>query len=375
MVKILIQCTKKLLDQLQVEPEKGEKEKPLFSWHANLKRINHRKTVILVNDYNRYIIVLYGLKADNFKQMGKHIIKAIERTFEKECIKKELIDDFINSSPNVIYTKTKNRSKVAMMNEGCKNAAYFTEKIIEDSIYQPILSKYISRRLVGDGQGDYMRPNEEMYKDIKELTGQSSIFGCIAIKIKVTLNLKDHNIWRRLVVPVNFTFKQLHEIMQAAFGWKDYHLHEFYIFKDKEIKHDPVDLFNRGGIKPVINLVGNKEDLNYPGDVPMKLEKGIKISEYIPASMIYNYDYGDYWQHSIKVEEIIDNYNKNFPVCLEGNGKTPPEDVGGEGGFERFLEIINNEDHPEYQRMINWGESQGYSEFDIDEINRNLKTL
>ena len=125
----------------------------------------------------------------------------------------------------------------------------------------------------------------------------------------------------------------------------------------------------------MINLVGNKEDLNYPGDVPMKLEKGIKISEYIPAPMIYNYDYGDYWQHSIKVEEIIDNYNKNFPVCLEGNGKTPPEDVGGEGGFERFLEIINNEDHPEYQRMINWGESQGYSEFDIDEINRNLKTL
>ena len=373
MVKILIQCTKKLLDQLQVEPEKTEKEKPLFSWHANLKRINHRKTVILVNDYNRYIIVLYGLKADNFKQMGKHIIEATKKTFEKECIKKDLIDEFINFSPNVTYTKTKNRSKVAMMNEGCKFAGYFTEKLIEDSIYQPVLSKYISKRLVGDGQGNYMRPAEEMYGDIKKLTERSSIFGCRAVKIKVTLSLEDYNIWRRLVVPMTITFKQLHEIIQAAFGWKDYHLHEFYIFDEKAVKHNPVELFNRGDIEPVINLVGDEEDLNYSGDVPMKLEKGIEISEYIPVLMIYNYDYGDYWQHSIEVEEIIENYNKNFPICFDGNGNAPPEDVGGEGGFERFLEIIANEDHPEYQIMINWGEKQGYSEFNIDEINRNLK--
>ncbi len=374
MVKILIQCTKKLLDQLKVKPEKGEKEKPLFSWHANLKRINHRKTVILVNDYNRYIIVLYGLKADDFKQMGKHIIEAIRQTFEKECIKKELINEFINFSPNITYTKTKNRSKVAMMNKGCELAGFFTEKLIDNSIYQPVLSKYISKRMVGDGQGGYLRPAKEMYKDIKKLTGQSSIFGCKAVRIKVTLNLEDYNIWRKLVVPLNITFKQLHKIIQAAFGWKDYHLHDFYIFDEKDAKDDPVYLYNRGEIKPVINLVGNEEDLYYPGDVPMKLEKGIEISKYIPALMIYNYDYGDYWQHSIEVEEIIDNYNKNFPVCLEGNGNAPPEDVGGEGGFERFLEIIANEDHPEYQGMINWGKNQGYREFNIDEINRKLKT-
>ena len=213
-----------------------------------------------------------------------------------------------------------------------------------------------------------------MYEDIEKLTGQSSIFGCRAVKIKVTLYLEDYNIWRKLVVPLNITFTQLHKIIQAAFGWKDYHLHEFYIFDEKTAKDDPVNLYNRGDIKPVINLVGDEEDLNYPGDVPMKLEKGIKISKYIPALMVYNYDYGDYWQHSIEVEEIIDNYNKNFPVCLAGNGNSPPEDVGGEGGFERFLEIISNEDHPENQGMINWGKNQGYSEFNIDEINRKLKT-
>ena len=327
-----------------------------------------------MNDYNRYIIVLYGLKADDFKQMGKHIIEAIRQTFEKECIKKDLINEFINFSPNITYTKTKNRSKVAMMNKSCELVGFFTEKLIDNSLYQPVISKYISKSMVGDGQGGYLRPTKEMYKDIKKLTGQSSIFGCRAVRIKVTLNLDEYNIWRKLVVPLNVTFEQLHKILQAAFGWKDYHLHEFYIFDEKAAKHDPVYLYNRGDIKPVINLVGNEEDLYYPGDVPMKLEKGIEISEYIPALMIYNYDYGDYWQHSIVVEEIIDNYNNNFPVCLDGNGNDPPEDAGGERGFERFLEIIANEDHPEYQGMINWGKNQGYSEFNIDEINRKLKT-
>jgi len=54
---MLIRCTKKLLDELKIKPNLELEEEPLFSWHANLLNINHRKTVVLVNDSNRYIIV------------------------------------------------------------------------------------------------------------------------------------------------------------------------------------------------------------------------------------------------------------------------------------------------------------------------------
>ena len=65
---MLIQCTRKLLKQLDIEPESEIEEEPLFSWHANLKTVNRRKAVVLANDKNRYVIVLYGLRAKNDKK-------------------------------------------------------------------------------------------------------------------------------------------------------------------------------------------------------------------------------------------------------------------------------------------------------------------
>ena len=77
---MLIQCTKKLLDELNIKPSIKE-EKPFFSWHANLLTINRRKTVVLMNNKNRYIIVLHGLKAKDKKNIDSTIITAIKILF------------------------------------------------------------------------------------------------------------------------------------------------------------------------------------------------------------------------------------------------------------------------------------------------------
>ncbi|KXG44557.1 plasmid pRiA4b ORF-3 family protein [Tepidibacillus infernus] len=124
-----------------------------------------------------------------------------------------------------------------------------------------------------------------------------------------------------------------------------------------------------------MNLVSDEEAFAYPNDIEMRHEKGIRLSEYIPKykRLKYNYDFGDNWQHYIEVEKVIENYDKNYPVCYEGEGNTPPEDVGGESGYEEFLEIIANKDHPEHDDMIVWGKSQGYDEFDIEKLNRKIK--
>jgi len=64
---MLIQCTKKLLDAIERKPVAYEEKNLLFSWHANLITLNRKKTVVLVNDKTRYAVVLYGLKAKDFK--------------------------------------------------------------------------------------------------------------------------------------------------------------------------------------------------------------------------------------------------------------------------------------------------------------------
>ncbi len=372
---MLIQCTKKLLEQLNIKPAAAVGEEPLFSWHANLITVNRRKAVVLVNDKNRYIIVLHGLKAADFKRLDEHIVQAIRDTFQDEGIKDDIIKQFINHSTEITFTKTKDKSLVARMNKACDLVHSFQNFILEGSINQSALSITISRFTVSDGSKKYVRPGEEMYKDLEAFAGKP-IFSCKAVQLKVTLDLEKYNVWRRIVMPVDISFNKLHKVLQAAFGWQGYHLHEFYIFGDETFNNDFFinhSGYHKEGYKPILNLVCDEEAFEYENDVPMELESGIKLSEYIATKIKYNYDFGDNWQHYIELERVIDDYDKNHPICLEGEGNTPPEDVGGKYGYEEFLEIIANQKHPEHEHMVVWGESQGYKDFDIEMVNRAIK--
>jgi len=373
---MLIRCTKKLLDKLNIKPGENIEGDSLFSWHANLITMNRRKTVVLVNDKNRYIIVLYGLKAKDFKGLDDHIRQAIRETFQEEGIKDEIINKYINHSKDIYYTKTRDKKFVARMNKACETVHYFGDYILEGRINQSALNFEVSRLLVGSGSHEYIKPHRELYKDLEVFAGQP-VIGCKALELKVTLDLNKHNIWRRIVVPAHMTFNRLHKVLQVAFGWKDYHLHEFFVYSDEKIDND-LSInhpgYHKEGYKPVVNLVCSQESLlEFENDIPVKLEKGIRLSDYMPAKMKYNYDYGDNWQHYIEVEKVIEESDRNYPFCLEGEGNSPPEDVGGEQGFEEFLKIIKDEKHPEHEEMVNWGRWQGYEEFNIDMVNRLLK--
>lgn len=320
------------MEELKIKPEITIEEIPLFSWHANLITVNHRKTIVLGNDSNRYIIVLHGLKAKDFKNLDGIIINSIRETFLDEYIKAEIVEQFLNYSPEIVYTKTKDRSLVAKMNKACDLVCFYANILNSDTISQSVVSIRASAHMVGDGNDNYIDPNEAMYKDL-EAFAKEPIFRCKAIEFKVTLGLENHNVWRRVVVPYHITFKKLHDIFQIVFDWKDYHLHDFYIFD---------------GDKPIINLVCSDDAFEYPNDMPMIIETGIKLSEYIPrySRIKYNYDFGDDWQHYIEVKKIIEDHTHNYPECLAGEGNAPLEDVGGEYGYDEFLEAISKSQSP-----------------------------
>ena len=356
---MLIQCTKKLLDELKIKPaEPPTDAERLFSWHANIMLIGRKKTLVLVNDRNRFTVVLFGLKAKHMKKIQQLMKDAIRETLQAEGIKDEFIEPFFRN--DVVFSKTQGRTFVARMNKACENVYYFQEYLQEEVINQIELSKRVSRLYAGEGKG-YIEPNEEMYKDIAAWNGQP-IFHTEAIQLKITLQLENHRIWRRVIVPIHKTFSQLHTVIQAAFNWQDEHLHEFYI----------LDLAG----KPIAHLVATEEAFAYARDeVPMKMDKDVNLSEYLPNKMLYVYDFGDEWQHVIEVEGSMNDYSNPFPICVDGKGNTPPEDVGGEGGFEYFMEVLADKSHPEYEHMYSWGKSQGFERFDRDQVNRMLKSL
>ena len=80
------------------------------------------------------------------------------------------------------------------------------------------------------------------------------------------------------------------------------------------------------------------------------------------------------WQHYLETEEIIEDYKSNKPTFLEGVGTAPPEDVGGVGAFDEFMEIISNSEHEDYDSMLEWAESQRFKEYDPEEIKTELES-
>ncbi len=57
---------------------------------------------------------------------------------------------------------------------------------------------------------------------------------------------------------------------------------------------------------------------------------------------------GDNWENNIELVRVIEAHSEESPYLLEASGQTPPEDVGGVGGFIDFREIMLDPTHLDY---------------------------
>jgi hypothetical protein len=91
--------------------------------------------------------------------------------------------------------------------------------------------------------------------------------------------------------------------------------------------------------------------------------------------IIYEYDFGDSWEHEVILEKILPFDEKmKYPVCLAGEMNCPPEDCGGIWGYADMLEIVKQPDHEEYESYMEWlGDDFAPEDFDINEVNELLE--
>ena len=163
-------------------------------------------------------------------------------------------------------------------------------------------------------------------------------------------------IWRRFAVPANITLVKLHRVIQDVMGWSDSHLHEFEIAGERYGTPDP-DGWGR--------------------QVTPKARKTLTKVLDGKRAFTYVYDLGDSWEHDIKVEKTLPaNACPQIPYCFEGANACPPEDIGGEGGYEVLREAIADPEHPEHDVMMEWiGEDFDPTRFDQTTVNHWLARI
>lgn len=158
-----------------------------------------------------------------------------------------------------------------------------------------------------------------------------------AFQLKITLEDVRPLIWRRVLVPPDLTFAELHEVIQAAMGWRRLHLFQFAM-----LHHE--------------------------------ISASALISSHFQGErdyLSYVYDLGDDWVHSVELEKTRTARITvpQLPWLLAGARACPPEDSGGPWSY---MELVRRK--KSRQRSVL---PRGFdpAQFDRDALNQAMPAL
>lgn len=159
------------------------------------------------------------------------------------------------------------------------------------------------------------------------------------------------------MVPSDLLLSDFHKVIQTSMGWTNSHLHQF--------------------IKDNTFYSARMQDDDFWDEMDNVDYKNMKLSDLLKKEkekMVYEYDFGDGWEHDIILEKILPvDKNTKYPVCLAGKMSCPPEDCGGVWGYADMLEILKDPDHEEYETYVEWlGGEFDPEYFDKDLVNQLL---
>ena len=179
-------------------------------------------------------------------------------------------------------------------------------------------------------------------------------------ELDIRLTEIDPPVWRRILIPGDWTLATLHSVIQRAMPRENRHLHEYFTADARYGVRDPdCDL----------------------GDGPkLQSERGRRIAQVLHEpgdSLLYVYDFGDNWQHRITLQAKLPlDPTLRLPVCTAGERACPPEDCGGEMGYADLLRAIASPRRRASRELLEWL-PPGFDpeRIRLEEINRRLSRL
>jgi hypothetical protein len=174
-------------------------------------------------------------------------------------------------------------------------------------------------------------------------------------QLKVTLQGSRPSVWRRIQTPGDILLPRLHAVLQIAMGWTNSHLHDF----------------------KAVGKFYAEPSTDYEDLMDMIDERQVHLRQIAPgvgSRFVYEYDFGDSWEHELVVEKILPaQEGTQYPLCLSGKSGCPPDDVGGVWDYSEFLEAIRDPRHPEHDEWLQWaGGKFDSAAFDLPKVNKLL---
>lgn len=181
----------------------------------------------------------------------------------------------------------------------------------------------------------------------RQSTGAPATDAATVYQLKVTLSGTKPSVWRRVLIEGAATLDELHEVIQAAFGWWNYHLYDFEFGRTRYGIPDP----------------------DWDFGPPTRDARRTRLAKVAKpgTAFTYTYDFGDNWKHKVTVEKVVPSTSDlELPACTGGRRAGPPEDCGGTWGYAELLEILADPTHHEHAERREWADGWGHGAFDPD---------
>lgn len=370
---LVVRGTKKLRDRLKTAPAAGPDDHStteLGDWFATA--LFWRPQVALLVNQQTFVPVLVELAPAS--SLLDRVPAAIESVLRHHGLGQEFLSAERGAMREVRLAPTNDRRVLGVMNELTFQAEIRRQEGLTDLVE---LSLDLSRVILGPLHNLGSSPDRALAVVVGSSEPLAEVIplrpGIAAasprpvepaprevggvFQLKVTLQDTKPAVWRRVLVDGSSTLDHLHEMIQAAFGWWDYHLHDFEIDGSNYGVPDPDD-----------------DDWG----VPTTHESGVRLDSIAgPGSrFLYRYDFGDNWRHDVVVEKVLPaDGSVVLPACVDGRRACPPEDCGGTGGFGDLLKILADPRHPEHRERREWmGRDYDPTAFDPSEFEDNLRS-
>ncbi|WP_161879296.1 plasmid pRiA4b ORF-3 family protein [Alkalibacterium sp. MB6] len=348
-----------------VEPSEGDSR-----WFADSVILNRRKAVVLIHEESLLTLVMWPLKKQELSQV-ENIIQYAKQNYYNylglNWMKQMEIEKKVEEREVHLKRAVGSSPVEELIDDTISYLKWRVRGYDEEDIVQLKVMEKVNNRLIHYSDGSKQTPltKWEDYLNEKGL-GKNLIFTPPVAELKVTLNLDlENDVSRTIQVPLTYTFNQLHDILQRAFMWDNYHLHQFTFEKSKGM---------------TVRLVDDEESLFYKeANEIIKFDREVQLIEYLNQgdTFTYEYDFGDDWTHTIEVTNILENSMLRSAKLMNMTGDPVPEDVGGPNGFAEFKNVMNDPSHENYEHFASWSEKYRYrlKHYTKDWINQRLDDL
>lgn len=339
-----------------------------FEWHANIFQIGQDECLILTHDDSGLTLILLNVYSEELLDFYDWFDEAIYDLLEKVGLSKQSIQRFLTHSNDEGLTLSKatdmkkigrNSSVINLVNQ----LDYYQE---DEFIVQSYWQYQVSRLNTSMKQGG--RPFEVFIKKYEEHIGSVSYSVEMAeLEIRLKMDMLP-DVIRIVQMPVYLTFEDLHHVIQTVFMWQHMHLHQFILEDGARII----------GTEQKYNIDRFQVDGDEEAYAASHLKLVDVVTPEVNGVITYIYDFGDSWEHTIRVRKFYSEKKRSFPKLTLMSGDPVPENVGGPSGYKYFLDVINDPTHDEHSVIKEWSNeylSNLMIYNDVNHFNHDLKTL